>query len=237
MSRPLSEMLPIENLLNAQGIRYLLKQVTHQREHVELALPDGENSQVFVVPESVTVQRFELQTLLVPAPSMHTLQAGDSIALHGRLNGAAFHFSTELEAIELRPQEGQLTCRMPESGELHERRASPRFTVPNTGPRTVAVVHVPGEIMLCEVVNISREGVRLRLDAPNVELGEEKVVYCEIRRGDHLLQSKIEVRWKQEFDGEHQEFGARFLARDPTSGNRINQFVAELERYWVRLRA
>lgn len=232
-----SQTVPSENRLNAQGIRYLLKQVTHQREQLHLALPDGETSQMLVVPESVTAQRFELQTLLMPGPSMHALQVGDSVDLRGRLNGAAFRLLTELESVQLRGQDGQLTCRMPDSAELNERRASPRFAPPSTGERTVAVVHVPGEIMLCQLINISREGVRLRLEVPRVDVGDEQVVFCEIRRGEHLLQSKIEIRWKQALDGEHQEFGARFLARDTNFSNRLNQFVAELERYWARMRA
>jgi len=190
-----------------------------------------------VVPESVTLERFELQTLLVPGPTLRALQPGDSVTLQGHLSGAPFELTAALEAVTIRGEDGQLICRMPEQAELRERRAAPRFPAPQSGSKTVAVVHVPGEIMLCRLVNISREGIRLRLDAPNVDIGEEQVVYCEIRRGDHLLQSKLDVRWKAIFDGEHQEFGARFLARDPNFSNRLNQFVAELERYWARMRA
>lgn len=234
--RPLPSV-PEDNRLTAQGIRYLLKQLTNQREQLQLALPGGETSQMLIVPESVTAERFALQSLLMPGPAMRTLQAGDGVELRGRLNGASFQLYAELEAVQLRPQDGQLTCRIPESAELHERRASPRFPPPSTGPRTVAVVHVPGEIMLCQLVNIGREGVRLRLEVPHVDIGDEQVAFCEVRREEHLLQSKIDIRWKMALDGAHQEFGARFLARDPQFSNRLNQFVAELERYWARMRA
>ena len=232
-----SPSIPNPYRLGAQGIRYLLRQITHQREQVLLALPEGVSSPMLIVPESVTQASFELQSLLLPEPAVRALRAGDNVQLSGRLNGAVFRLSVELDAVHMQAQDGQLRCHIPDSGELHERRACPRFAPPSTGPRTVAVVHVPGEIMLCQLVNISREGIRLRLEVPHVDIGDEQVVFCEVRREHHLLQSKADVRWRKTPDGTHQEFGARFLARDPDFLHRLHPFVAELERYWARMRA
>ena len=234
MQPALSTQVAISHFLDSRGVRNVLKQIARKREQLQLVLPDGEAAQVRVVPDRIDVDRFEMLTVLVPGPSLRALHRGAQVTIRGALNGAALELEADLDAVDVQAQDGHLVCRMPQSGSLNERREWPRFPAPAEGARTVAVIHVPGEIMLCQVVNISRTGVRLRLDAPEVDVGDEPVLYCEIRRGDHLLQSKVEVRWKAMFDGEHQELGARFLARDGSFYNRADRLVAELERDWLR---
>lgn len=174
----------------------------------------------------------DLVPLLQPGAGLLALRAGESLTLCGQINGAPLTLHARVEHNALSADDPRLQCSLPHAGELQERRDSPRFPLPRQGERTLAVIHLPGEVLLCHLRNISRGGLCLRLDADDIDIGEHRVVLCEIRRGSHLLQSRIHIRW-QALRSQHLELGARFLDRDPAFNNRLDRFVAEIERHWL----
>lgn len=213
---------------------HLLRRVASSRTRLQLLLPDGSRQPVLVA-DVESAGAFTLTPLLSPDDGLMALQAGDAVALDGRIDGAPLHLTADLSRVAGGGSALQLLCGPPQSLTHDERRAMPRFLLPPIGPDAMAVVHLPGEILLARLRDISRGGARLELDPEGVELGDTVVPFCEIRRGDQLLQLKAEVRWKALRDG-HQHFGVRFLVSDPAVAGRVDRFVAEIERYWLRQR-
>lgn len=223
-------------MLTPTSAHQLIRQLARGRERLSLRLPDLDLEEpVMFADETIGGTELTLLPVLRPSQTLRKLQAGTVIHLHGRLAGAPFELETTLLASELNEAGGQLVCRMPQNGHLHERRQLPRFPLPPGTERAVAVVHLPGEVMLCRPVDISRDGLRLRLETPEVDIGELQVVYCELRRGKDLLQSKLDLRWKA-FLENHLHFGGPFLARESSFTNALDRLVAEAERYWLRQR-
>lgn len=227
----------IATTLTPTAVRQLLQQLARGREQLLLWLPDEAVEEPVLIANAFTAAaRLTLIPVLRPSTALLALHAGTTLRLRGRLAGAPFELALTLRAPELDEAGGQLLCDMPQTGTLHERRQLPRFPFPPSKDAAMAVVHLPGEIMLCRPVDISRGGLRLRLDAANVDIGELQVVYCELRRGEDLLQSKLDLRWKRFLDGTL-HFGGPFLAQEATFAKTLDRLVAEAERHCLRQRS
>jgi phosphatidylserine decarboxylase len=185
--------------------------------------------------EQIDSSGFSIVTLLPPDNELRRTTEGSLMHLSGRLMGAEVHFQALLVDASAGGRDGMLRAQLPHHCEHLERRQAPRFPVPADGD-TLAVVHTRAEVFLCQLRDLSFLGVGLRLKAAEARLPKgERRLLCEIRRGDLLLQSKIEIHWTHVED-RHECFGGSFIDVSPSAQDRIDRLVTELERNWLRSR-
>lgn len=241
MTVSLEQETTVQEVTSELEISGLLCRILKHHTLVSVKLPDSDDEYCSALLDVLVADGYWLLDEL-PASAAHRKVKPDLVlSIRGRLNGVGFRFESPVEATGESEGIAFYKMQMPRLIRYRQRRSEYRAPVSAGQSIRVALQTADGEVLEGELRDISRDGFRVVLRVSG---------RTELTRGDLLPTCQIAISRNEEISCEaevryvrHQKskrscaVGARFLGLEPRQRRMIRQFVAQLERHSVKLKA
>lgn len=214
----------------------LLRTLARQGGRLRLSWSGQAPLPMLLLPETLDETGFALITLLPPSTPSPALPDTGTVHSEAQLEGLPLQFSTQVQDWQIEDRGWRLWLRLPSHITRNESRQSYRIPVPPTHPAAEAVLVGSSEVLPARITDLTRQGLGFALRQPGVALpaGESRLE-CELGRDPARLRLWLHLCHHRLQDGVVHG-GGLIQPRYPTDQRRLDDWIAVLERQWLRQR-
>lgn len=214
----------------------LLRTLARQGGRLRLSWTGQAPLPMLLLPESLDETGFALITLLPPPTPSPALPDSGTVHSEAQLDGLPLQFSTQVQDWRSEDRGWRLQLRLPGHITRDECRQAYRIPVTSGHPAADAVLIGSSEVLPARITDLTRRGLGFALRQSGVPLpvGETRLE-CEMGRDPARLRLSLQLCHHRLQDGVVHG-GGLIQPRYPADQRRLDEWIAVLERQWLRQR-
>lgn len=214
----------------------LLRSLARQGGRLRLSWTAQPPLPMLLLPETLDETGFALITLLPPQTPSPALPDSGTVHCEAQLDGLPLQFSTQVLDWQVEDRGWRLRLRLPSHITRQEGRQTYRIPVAPAHPAADAVLIGSSEVLPARITDLSRRGLGFALRQAGVPLpvGESRLE-CELGRDPVRLRLWLQLCHHRLQDGVVHG-GGLIQPRYPAGQRRLDEWIAVLERQWLRQR-
>lgn len=224
---------------NPEYIASVLRRLQEAHTLLTVVVPGDNQAYLSVMLELHPADGYLLLDELNSAAGNLGLLQARRFSVHAQLNGVDINFTTELQSAGHHVQAGYYRVKLPGSMRYRQRRASYRARISLAHVVPVLLTREDGTTLNGELIDISTGGIGTHHKNAAPEKLHQGGVWdeCLIRLPGHAddIRSPLEICFAGEDRRSHKlRVGGKFLNLAPAQIKVIENFVAAIEREWLK---